>query len=78
MSEQLVVLGGIAEIAKRAGRPKPVVCNWADRGTYGFPKPLATLEMGRVWNMTEIEEWLTGERAERHGVTSNHADDWKR
>ncbi len=52
-------LGGISEIARRTGRPRPVVCNWADRGTKGFPERIADLAAGRVWDMDEVEAWLT-------------------
>lgn len=51
-------LGGISEISERTGRPRPVVCNWADRATRGFPQAVATLKSGRVWDMDEVEAWL--------------------
>lgn len=52
------LLGGITEIAEMANRPRPVVCNWADRGTKGFPAPLANLAAGRVWDLDEVGAWL--------------------
>jgi hypothetical protein len=63
MSEQVQVrLGGISEISERTGRPRPVVCNWADRRTKGFPLPYATLSSGRVWDMDAVERWLQSHR----------------
>jgi predicted DNA-binding transcriptional regulator AlpA len=30
----------------------------------GFPAPIATLIMGRVWRRADVEEWIAANRAE--------------
>ena len=51
-------LGGVAEVAARAGRATTVVCSWADRAVRSFPLPIAALGAGRVWDMDEVDAWL--------------------
>jgi predicted DNA-binding transcriptional regulator AlpA len=47
---------GIAEIAKSLNWSGPTVCNWINRYP-DFPKPIATLAMGRVFDMHEVRLW---------------------
>lgn len=52
--DQLV---GASEIAKRLGVTRPQVVHvWRQRYPE-FPAPVATLEMGMVWNWPDVERW---------------------
>ena len=50
-------LSGIHEIAELAGVTKQAVCNWSKRSTT-FPKPIAQLRMGPIYDHDEIMTWL--------------------
>lgn len=53
-------LVGAAEIARRLGvAGREVVNAWRRRDNQGhpFPAPVATLEMGNVWNWPDVEAW---------------------
>lgn len=54
-------LVGIQEIANVTGQSPQAVCNWTVRYA-DFPKPVAVLKMGRIWNIRDVAEW-----AWRHG-----------
>ncbi len=60
-------LMGVYEIAQAAGVSPQAVTNWVVRFA-DFPKPLATLASGSVWNAVEIGAWL--ERTGRHTAIS--------
>jgi|Laugresbdmm110sn_1035088.scaffolds.fasta_scaffold159011_2 hypothetical protein len=50
-------LVGAMDIAKRLGYAFPnIVHQWRKRYK-GFPKPLATLSMGSIWDWKEVEDW---------------------
>lgn len=50
-------LVGISEIASLASTSRSAVSNWVARDP-SFPKPLADLACGQIWNKTDIELWL--------------------
>lgn len=49
---------GISEIAKMARRSNSNVANWSLLFS-DFPKPIASLYCGRLWNKTQIQLWLS-------------------
>lgn len=51
-------LVGIAEIAGIAGVSRQVVANWNARDP-NFPRPIAQLACGQIWNQGDILTWLT-------------------
>lgn len=51
---------GLHETAEVVGVSKHRLGNWIRRKKMQFPKPLATLKMGPVWNMRLIMEWRLG------------------
>jgi hypothetical protein len=51
-------LVGIAEIAEVAGVSRQVVNNWSTRDP-SFPKPMAQLACGQIWNHEDVVAWLT-------------------
>lgn len=54
-------LCGIAELAKRCGVSRQVVSNWAFR--YGhFPKPIAVLATGKIFDGDEVWVWFQEHR----------------
>lgn len=53
---------GIFEIANMAGVTPQAVSNWLSRKP-DFPKPMATLASGPVWDGKTIRAWLRRERA---------------
>lgn len=55
-------LGGIAEVAQALGTSRQVVVNWRTRYKT-FPKPIATLRMGPVWDLRTIRQW----KVKHHG-----------
>ena len=62
-------LVGISEISDMAGVTRQAVSNWRSRDP-SFPKPLAELSAGPVWDKKTISEWLV-ERVESKKVPSN-------
>src|SRR5689334_20971597 len=50
---------GVFEIAQAAGVTPQAVSNWVARNS-DFPKPLATLASGAVWDGAEVRAWLVG------------------
>lgn len=52
-----LVLAGAQEIAEHFGVQANVVGNWAARNP-DFPKPLAELARGRVWDLNEVVDWF--------------------
>jgi predicted DNA-binding transcriptional regulator AlpA len=50
-------LVGIAEIAQIAGVSRQVVNNWNVRDV-SFPRPIAQLACGQIWDQEEILAWL--------------------
>lgn len=56
-------LAGVAEIAEAAGVSKAVVGNWIIRRPKGFPKPVAILAMGQVFDLERVLSWYAERRA---------------
>lgn len=52
---------GVTEIAERAGVKLDTVQKWRQRHL-DFPKPVAELAMGPVWEWSDVELWLAKER----------------
>jgi len=50
-------LVGTHEIAERIGRAFPSIVRAWKRRHKDFPKPIATLSMGNIWNWKEVEDW---------------------
>lgn len=50
-------LVGISEIASLASSSRSAVSNWVSRDPL-FPKPIADLACGQIWNKRDIESWL--------------------
>ena len=50
-------LVGTHEIAERIGRAFPSIVRAWKRRHKDFPKPIATLSMGKIWNWKEVEDW---------------------
>lgn len=50
-------IGGISEIAEMAGVTGAAVINWTTRKK-DFPKPIAELRSGKLYNMSKVEAWL--------------------
>lgn len=50
-------LVGLTEIAKLANVARNTAGNWVSRWP-DFPKPVATLAMGPIWNRPEVEAYL--------------------
>lgn len=50
-------LVGIYEIAEMAGKSRQAVANWRARLS-NFPKPVAELKAGPVFNRSEVKAWL--------------------
>lgn len=48
-------LVGVAEIAELVGVTRQRANQLCDHPR--FPRPVARLAMGRVWNLDEVEEW---------------------
>lgn len=59
-----MTLVGVWEIAKLAKVSRQAVCNWAARYN-DFPKPLASLAMGNIYDEDEIRKWLIKLRQKR-------------
>jgi chromosome partitioning protein len=49
-------LGGMAEVAKALGTSRQLISLWRTRYP-SFPKPIASLRMGPIWDMRDIREW---------------------
>ena len=50
-------IGGISEIAEMAGVTGAAVTNWTKRKK-DFPKPIAEIRSGKLYNMSDVEAWL--------------------
>lgn len=59
-------LVGTSEIAALASTSRSAVSNWVSRDP-SFPKPLADLACGQIWDKKEIEVWL----AKNHLIREN-------
>jgi hypothetical protein len=49
-------IAGLFELAAHFDASTATVCNWAARHS-DFPKPVADLAMGRVWDVNAVVEW---------------------
>ena len=73
-------LMGIAEIADLIGRTRQRA--WQITTTPGFPEPVQTLTMGKVWRATDVRDWvltnprrpLVGDRPGAHEDVSRTDD----
>src|SRR2546421_10257254 len=54
---------GLSEVAELLGASRQTVGNWRQRRA-DFPKPLAELKSGPIWNRAEIVVW-----AKENGIT---------
>lgn len=61
-----MTLVGVWEIAKLAKVSRQAVCNWVSRYN-DFPKPLARLAMGNIYDEDEVRKWLIKLRQKRRG-----------
>lgn len=50
-------LVSVAEISSRAGRPINTIQSWRRRHS-DFPRPVAQLAAGPIWNWSAISEWI--------------------
>lgn len=58
MNQTLV---GIAEIAQMGKVKTQAIVHWRNRYD-DFPKPIASLKMGPVFDRSQVEEWLEKNR----------------
>jgi phosphoglycerate dehydrogenase-like enzyme len=56
-------LAGVAEIARATGEATNTVGNWVSRRPKGFPKPVAELAMGQVFDLDRVLAWYEDRRA---------------
>ena len=70
-------LMGIYEIAQLAGVSPQAVSNWVVRKA-DFPKPVATLASGPIWNGQHIRDWLTRPEYPSTPQTIRHEIDFKK
>lgn len=49
-----------SQIAERFGVSRPAVSNWIKRG--GFPEPLLTIEMVRLYSARDVVTWISEQR----------------
>lgn len=59
-------LAGVYEVAEEIGVSRQRVYVLAQ--TYGFPKPLAVLRSGSVWDLSEIRRWRNEMRPESNAT----------
>ncbi len=67
-------LVGMSEIAQIAGVTKQAVANWRDRNE-DFPKPIANLKQGPVWQLGEIAQWAKGKDIQIDAVEAEAIND---
>jgi chromosome partitioning protein len=72
MSESDLVVVGVSEIAEMAGTSKQAVVNWRERFP-DFPKPVAELKSGPVWNFLKVQEWARAHGHELKVVAEKQA-----
>jgi predicted DNA-binding transcriptional regulator AlpA len=48
---------GAREIAKRLGRAHSTIVHSWHRRLKDFPKPIAVLSVGKLWDWKEVEAW---------------------
>ena len=52
-----IQLAGLTEIAEMAGVTTQLASNWSNR-SLSFPKPIAELRSGKIWDRTQVLAWL--------------------
>lgn len=58
MTRTRIELGGVREISDELGVLRTTISMWASRrGRSKFPKPVAHLAMGPVYDMREVRAW---------------------
>ena len=50
-------LVGANEISERLGLAFPNIVHAWKRRHQNFPRPIATLSMGNIWNWKDVEDW---------------------
>jgi predicted DNA-binding transcriptional regulator AlpA len=55
-------LVGTSEIAELASTSRSAVSNWVTRDP-SFPKPIADLACGQIWDKKEIEAWISDNKS---------------
>ncbi|MCA2216981.1 helix-turn-helix transcriptional regulator [Jidongwangia harbinensis] len=63
MPRESLRLVGAHEIRKLIGVSRQRVYQLARRPD--FPKPVAKLTQGKIWNLNDVEEWISVERTGR-------------
>lgn len=61
MARGKVILAGLAELSRATGVSRQVLVNWRSRHK-DFPKPLAELSMGAVWDRRVVLRWVARRR----------------
>lgn len=62
-------LVGIAELADLFQVGRTTISNWyARQMTNGFPDPLKRLQMGPVWDFSDVVEWWKGYKPKRNMI----------
>jgi eukaryotic-like serine/threonine-protein kinase len=54
-----VRLGGVAEISEAHSINRTTISMWDVNNRHGFPKPIARLAMGPVYDLDEVDAWFT-------------------
>lgn len=70
MSTQMPDLVGLFEIAQLASVSVQAVSNWTTRKA-SFPKPIAVLASGPIWDGQSIRDWLRRERGTPYNSTKD-------
>ncbi|WP_308127749.1 DNA-binding protein [Frankia sp. CiP3] len=66
-------LMGTAEIAERLGVSRQRV-QQIETTDPTFPKPVAELSAGKVWESTDVEKWIVERRVKRRASRSRASD----
>jgi predicted DNA-binding transcriptional regulator AlpA len=76
MPSESLHLVGAHEIRKLIGVSRQRVYQLARRPD--FPKPVANLTQGKIWNLDDVTEWISVQRTGRDPVRSDVTPDWHR
>ena len=55
-------LAGVAEISEKYGVNRTTISMWDVNDRHGFPKPIARLAMGPVYDLDEVDAWFEARR----------------
>lgn len=64
---------GTTEIAELASTSRSAVSNWVSRDP-SFPKPVADLACGQIWNKQDIERWLNANKQLKRNAMNSFDD----